>query len=61
MDVILYLDRERWIQCSLAKKNANVKRVLDQMNQKLHNLAFCVIFFAVKLYVTLMPMYQFRL
>ena len=42
VDVIQYLDRERWVQCFSCKR-ANVKSVLDQMNQNLHSIVFCVL------------------
>ena len=38
LGVLQYLDKER---ASLAK-HANVQSVLDQKNQKLHSLEFCV-------------------
>ena len=41
IEVIQYLDRERWIKCFLVK-HASVKSVPDQMNHKLHSLVFCV-------------------
>ena len=45
VDVVQYLDREHWIQTHavfLLQKNANVKSVLDNMNDKLHSFVFCV-------------------